>query len=129
VTIRTTKKTVTFTRPFTIKGVDEVLPAGVYSVETDEEPVENISFVAYRRISTLLHVPGKPGDRVLTRMLTIDPKELDAALERDQTRAVVPVGQNAHQEALAEAKNLRWKVADRQAIERGENEGMMVHSG
>lgn len=83
-TIRTTTKTVTFTRPFTLKGFDEELPASVYTVQTDEEPLESISFLAYRRISTLLYVPGKPGDRVVTRMLTIDPDELDAALEHDR---------------------------------------------
>lgn len=83
-TIRTTTKTVTFTKPFTLKGFDEELPASVYTVQTDEEPLESISFLAYRRISTLLYVPGKPGDRVVTRMLTVDPDELDAALERDR---------------------------------------------
>ncbi len=41
-TVRTSKKTVTFGRPFTIKGIEEVLPAGAYSIETDEEPLEGI---------------------------------------------------------------------------------------
>ena len=100
-TIRTTKKTVTFTRPFTLEGIDEVLPAGVYSVETDEEPVESLSFLAYRRISSQLHVPGKPGDRVLARMLAIDPNDLDAALEGDRTQD--GNAQNPHQEPLKKA--------------------------
>ena len=43
-TIRTSEKTVTFRNPFVIGGFDEVLPAGVYSVETDEELLEGISF-------------------------------------------------------------------------------------
>lgn len=128
-TMRTTKKTVTFTRPFTLKGVDEELPAGVYAVETDEERVENISFLAYRRLSTLLYVPGKPGDRVLSRMLTIDPDELDAALTRDRAPADAPVTPDVGQQALKSATKSCRETADRYAIERGEDEGMMVHRG
>ena len=81
---RTSTKTVTFMRPFVLAGFNEVLPAGSYCVETDEEPVEGISFVAYRRILTLLHLPAKSGNPGLTRTLTIDPNELEDALKRDQ---------------------------------------------
>jgi len=36
-TTRTTSKIVTFARPFTLKGVDRILPPGEYRVVTDEE--------------------------------------------------------------------------------------------
>jgi hypothetical protein len=36
-TIRTTSKTITFNRPFCLKGVDRWLPPGDYRVVTDEE--------------------------------------------------------------------------------------------
>lgn len=48
-TTRTSKRTVVFRRPFVLGGFDEVLPAGAYNVETDEELLEGISFPAYRR--------------------------------------------------------------------------------
>jgi hypothetical protein len=83
-TIRTSKKTVTFRRPFVLGGFDEVLPAGAYSVETDEELLEGISFPAYRRILTVIHLHAEPGYPGLTQTFTIDPNELDAALIRDQ---------------------------------------------
>jgi hypothetical protein len=83
-TTRTRKKTVTFRRPFVLGGFDEQLPAGAYRVETDEELLEGISFAAYRRVLTLIHLHAKPGQQGLTQTLTIDPNELDAALERDQ---------------------------------------------
>ena len=86
-TIRTSKKTVTFRRPFVLGGFDEVQPAGAYSVETDEELLEGISFPAYRRVLTLIRLHAKPGHPALTRSLTIDPDELDAALKRDQAPA------------------------------------------
>ncbi len=82
-TIRTSRKTVTFNKPFALRGVDEALPAGAYTVETDEEPLEGISFLAYRWLSTRLHLGGVPGNQVLKRVIAIDPKELDAALERN----------------------------------------------
>jgi hypothetical protein len=99
-TIRTSKKTVTFSKPFVLGGFDEVLPAGAYSVETDEELLEGISFPVYRRILTLIHLHAKPDHPGLTQTLTIDPNELDAALKRDQAPAEIPVGRDASQKTL-----------------------------
>ena len=84
-TIRTSEKIVTFKRPFVLSGFDQLLQAGAYRVETDEELVEGVSFPAYRRIATLLHldvIPGQPG---VTQTLTVDPDDLDAALKCDRT--------------------------------------------
>ena len=112
-TIRTSKKTVTFRRPFVLGGLDEVLPAGTYSVETDEELLEGISFPAYRRVSTLIRLQAKSGNPHLTRALTIDPNELDAALERDRAPAAAPVDRVAHQETPTRATKPRQEEADR----------------
>lgn len=51
-TVRTTSKTVTFMHPFNLSGIDEVQPAGTYTVETDEELLRTSSLPAYRRISS-----------------------------------------------------------------------------
>jgi hypothetical protein len=88
-TIRTSKKTVTFRKPFVLDGFDEVLPAGADSAETDERLLEGISFPAYRRILTLSHLHAKPDHPGVTQTLTVDPNELDAALMRDQTPAEI----------------------------------------
>lgn len=125
--IRTSKKTVTFTKPFVLGGFDEVLPAGAYSVETDEELLEGVSFPAYRRILTLIHLHPRPSRPGLTRTLTIDPNELDAALQRDQAPAEVPVARDSGQEALKETPDSRREAADRQAMDRAEDDGMIVH--
>ena len=114
-TIRTSEKKVNFTRPFTLKSVDGVLPAGTFTVETDEELLESMWSPAYRRIQTLLHVPGNPGQAVITRVLTIDPKELDTALMRDRALQEAPVGQqDTHQETPKTEKKQCREEADLQ---------------
>jgi len=85
--MRTTRKTVSFSRPFKLAAVDEPLPAGDYVVETDEERLEGVSFPAFRRVSTFLHmhtVPGQPG---MQQTLSLDPDDLDAAIKRDQDQS------------------------------------------
>ena len=82
--VRTSKTTETFKRPFNLGEIDEVLPAGVYTVETDDELLDGLSFLAYRRVLTLFHLHPSRSHPGLFRTLTIDPKELDAALMRDQ---------------------------------------------
>jgi len=81
---RTTEATVTFIRPFMIVGFAQQLPAGTYVIETEEEPIQGLSFPAYRRVSTTLHVdklPGRPGQKELWR---IAPEALQAALIQDE---------------------------------------------
>lgn len=82
---RTTKKYVTFNRPFFLSEPIGDQPAGVYEVSTDEESIDNITRLAYRRVATLLEV-RRSG---LTQLFGVDPVELDAALLRDAGRTVV----------------------------------------
>ena len=51
-TVRTRDKMWAFRNPFSLKGVDHVLPGGTYRVTTDEELIESLSFPVYRRIAT-----------------------------------------------------------------------------
>lgn len=48
---RTRCKTVTFLHPFELSGADGEQAAGTYTVETTEEPISDLSFIAYRRVS------------------------------------------------------------------------------
>jgi hypothetical protein len=48
-TVRTSHKTVTFTRPFSLNGIDEVQPAGSYTVETREDLLPGLSVPAWRQ--------------------------------------------------------------------------------
>ena len=73
---------VVFNKSFLLKGVDRMLPAANYRVVTDEEPVEEISFLACRRVSTIIFVPAA-GGASSQEMVTIDPLDLQDALDRD----------------------------------------------
>jgi hypothetical protein len=82
-TMRTTRKTVIFVNPFSLEGVDRILPAGNYEVVTDEELIEDLSFPVYRRIATMMLAPTQSSGVPSVEMLTIDPRDLAAAMERD----------------------------------------------
>ena len=82
--LRTTQRTVAFKRPFLLEALGEELPAGNYCIETEAELVEGISYTAYRRTATVLLLPAAAGISGYSRALTIDPQDLEAALERDQ---------------------------------------------
>ena len=80
---RTVSKTVAFSKPFLLKGVDRMLPAGDYRVVTDEELIEGLSFPVYHRVSTMIFVPAQSHDASSIEMVTVDPAELTAAQDRD----------------------------------------------
>jgi hypothetical protein len=80
---RTSREAVTFARQFALRGIDGEQPAGTYLVETDEELVPGLSFLAWRRVATVMLLPSRPGGPVPGRIATIDPLELEAALARD----------------------------------------------
>jgi hypothetical protein len=80
---RTRSKFVVFGHPFHLKGVDRILPPGEYKVVTDEQLIEELSFPVYRRVATMIFVPGPSRHTSSVEMVTIDPRDLQAAQERD----------------------------------------------
>jgi hypothetical protein len=108
-TIHTSKKTATFRRPFAFGRFDEA-----------------ISLSTYRRVATRIDLHPKPGRPGVTQTLTIDPHELDVALKRDQAPAKIPAGGDASEKSPKGTTESCREAADRQAIERGVNEGMLV---
>jgi hypothetical protein len=82
-TIRTSSKSVTFAHPFLLKGVDRILGAGDYRVVTDEELIEELSFPVYRRVATMIFVPAGSRNASSIEMVTIDPRDLREAQDRD----------------------------------------------
>ena len=80
---RTSREAVTFARPFSLRGIDGEQPAGTYLVETDAELIPGLSFIAWRRVASLMFLPSRPGGTILGQIAIIDPLELQAAQARD----------------------------------------------
>ncbi len=82
---RTLREKVTFKHPAKIRGVGRVLPAGTYDVITDEEMIEGLSFPCYRRVATMIMVPGNPSHQSSTEMISIGSVDLADAQHIDAT--------------------------------------------
>jgi hypothetical protein len=91
--------TVTFARPFFLQKVNRELPAGSYTIETDEESLEDVSTLAYRRVEIRLFVPRIEG-RSDSEMWTIRPQDLDIVLATDRE----PAGRQAARREPAPAE-------------------------
>jgi hypothetical protein len=85
--MRTQRRFVVFSHPFVLKGIDRLLPPGSYEVVTDEELIEGLSFPVYRRVSTSMIVPAQSHHASAVEMQTIDPRDLEAAQQRDAATA------------------------------------------
>ena len=97
-TARLTRKVVTFQHPFYLDELDDELPAGPYSVETEEERLDGATFYAYRRVSTTFVVrPTETSRRTRNKYITIDPSSLEAAIERDIIQAAAQQTLSNHQ--------------------------------
>ena len=81
--IRTTETTVTFRRPFTLASLDGPQPAGTYRLVVEEEQIPGLSFTAFRRVATLLHVPADPVPGGTRQVVSVLPDELAEAVAAD----------------------------------------------
>jgi hypothetical protein len=77
--MRTTRESITFDHPFSLTAVDKVQPAGTYAVDIDEELIEGLSFLAYRRVATTIYLPLIQGNPGSVQAVRVDPQELAAA--------------------------------------------------
>ena len=67
-----------------LKQFDAPQPAGTYRLVIDEEEIRDLSFLAYHRKATMLHVPAPVGAGYPDEIYFIDYAELQAALDADE---------------------------------------------
>jgi hypothetical protein len=82
-TMRLRREKVHFRRPFQIKGIDRLLSPGDYEVVTDEV----ISFPCFRRVATLIMIPGAAPHHLSMEMISISPVDLSDAQRIDASAA------------------------------------------
>lgn len=86
--MRTTRQSVTFDERFSLTGLDEAQSPGTYAVDVDEELIEGLSFLAYRRIATTIYLPLPTGGAGSVQAVRVDPGELAAALDPRSPRSI-----------------------------------------
>ena len=82
---RTRRETVHFKHPFNMKGIGRLLPPGPYEIVADEEMIEGLSFPCFRRIATMIMVPGAASHIASMEMVSISSTDLFDA-QRDDAR-------------------------------------------
>jgi hypothetical protein len=80
-TNRITRVKVTLPEPFVLSDTSDPVPAGEYEVTTEEEPLGDFMYPAYRRISATIYLPQLPGRMGVGQVIDIDNNELNALLE------------------------------------------------
>jgi hypothetical protein len=80
---RTTRRSVTFSQPFSLSDIEGIQPAGTYRVQTVDVSLDDGSSLSYRRISTTIELPDVGAAGLRRRVMTIDALELEAALTKD----------------------------------------------
>jgi hypothetical protein len=86
-TTRSRRETVHFKHPFRIKGIDRLLAPGAYEVITDEEMIEGLSFASFRRVATMIMVPGAAPRTSSMEMISIGSVDLSNAQRDDASAA------------------------------------------
>jgi hypothetical protein len=86
-TTRSRRETVHFKHPFRIKGIDRLLAPGAYEVITDEEMIEGLSFASFRRVATMIMVPGAAPRISSMEMISIGSVDLSDAQREDACAA------------------------------------------
>lgn len=76
---RTSRTTISFHKPFVLRNLEGLQPAGDYVVETDEELIQGISRIMYRRVATFLHLPAVSVSVYPNQIVPVDPTELEVA--------------------------------------------------
>ena len=80
---RTTESTVTFKHEFKLPHLGRSQPPGTYRLVVIDEEIPGLSFTAYRRSHTMLHVPALTVNTGKTQVFTVDKNDLEAALKND----------------------------------------------
>lgn len=85
--VRTRETTITFDHSFHLNEAECDLPPGTYRLVIDEEQLPDLSFIAYRRIATMLHTPAIAAPQGRSECLSVNAVQLDAALLKDQQQS------------------------------------------
>jgi hypothetical protein len=84
---RNTHSIAHFEAPFVLGGVDVPQPAGDYDIDHDEELIDGMSWLAWHRVATFIHLPARAVKSQTSQLVAINHAELEAALQQDRENA------------------------------------------
>ena len=87
---RTLHRTVHLAVPATLEGLDRPLPPGDYGIDEDEELIEGLSWLAYRRVATFITIPASAGNGNAIQVFPLADEALEAILRNDPAASVSP---------------------------------------
>ncbi|WP_417539944.1 hypothetical protein [Marinobacter sp.] len=116
--IRTTHKTYEFSHPFSLIGYAQSFLPGRYSIEIEEEVPSGSGVLDFSRVKSRLYFTPQFGAPVEIGFFGVDPDDFDRAAFQDEGRHFRDYNT---MDSIAEMPRF-----DRLAIERAENEGMIV---
>jgi hypothetical protein len=76
---RTITTQVTFLKPFRLEGMEREQPPGSYTIDTEEEQLDTLTFVGWRQVSATMRISYKGA----TEYVPIGSRDLLSALLRD----------------------------------------------
>jgi hypothetical protein len=82
--VRFSRSVVTFLNPFMISGYAQGFPAGDYEVVAEEEVIQGLTFVSFRRTATYLTPCGRQGAAAPNSLQATTEYDLETALNRDR---------------------------------------------
>lgn len=85
-TTRTTQSIVRFQTSFLLPDFVEPQPPGDYQVDRDEELIEGLFWIAWRRVGTFIHLPAIGVRTAIRQLVPIDPAQIDAVTEKENQR-------------------------------------------
>lgn len=81
---RTTQTIIHFSSPFMLPAFDSPQPAGDYRVDQDEELIDGLSMIAWRRSGSFIHLPAIGQRGSTEQMVPVEPADLDSAIQKDK---------------------------------------------
>ncbi|SKA42036.1 hypothetical protein SAMN02745126_06561 [Enhydrobacter aerosaccus] len=82
--MRSSEIATTFRHPIVLAALETTQPAGTYRLVIEEEQIPGLSFLAWRRTATLLHLPALSATGGKHQVVAIDPVEWAALVEADE---------------------------------------------
>ena len=82
-TTRTTQCILHFPAPFRLDGFADAQPPGEYRIDREDELIEGLSWTAWRRVGTFIHLPAIGARATTQQMVRVDPATVDAISEKD----------------------------------------------